>query len=98
MQCANPMCDAETLYFRSGSLHTIDYFGDAEVGNAEIKQRIIWLCGECSARFAVEVWRPPGQQLRSQLVGVSGFGRGHAAQCFRQRDAPHETIPREFAV
>jgi len=79
MQCANPMCDVETLYFRSGSLHTIDYFEHAESGDPDVKQRIIWLCGECSRRFAVEVWRPPGQQLRSQLVGVTGFGHGHAA-------------------
>ena len=76
MQCANPMCDAETLYFRSGSLHTIDYFGHAETGDGEIKQRIIWLCGECSRRFAVEVWRPPGQQLRSQLVALHTVGGG----------------------
>jgi hypothetical protein len=79
MQCANPMCDVETLYFRSGSLHTIDYCDHAEAGDPDVKRRIIWLCGECSARFAVEVWRPPGQQLRSQLVNVSGFGREHAA-------------------
>lgn len=70
MQCANPMCDVETLYFRCGSLHTIDYFERSEAGDLDVKRRIIWLCGECSPRFAVEVWRPPGQQLRSQLVAM----------------------------
>ena len=79
MQCANPMCDAQSLYFRSGSLHTIDFFGGSEPEAQEIKQRIIWLCEECSRRFAVEVWRPPGQQLRSQLVGIACGGRGNAA-------------------
>ena len=79
MRCANPMCDAESLYFRSGSLHTIDFFAGGEPEALEIKQRIIWLCGECSGRFTVEVWRPPGQQLRSQLVGIAFGGWGNAA-------------------
>jgi hypothetical protein len=79
MRCANPMCDAESLYFRSGSLHTIDFFAGGEPEGREIKQRIIWLCGECSRRFAVEVWRPPGQQLRSQLVTMAAGMEGTAA-------------------
>lgn len=35
MQCANPVCQVESLYFRSGSLHTIDRFDRSGVRGRE---------------------------------------------------------------
>jgi transposase-like protein len=64
MQCANPLCNVESMYFRSGSLHCIDCSEENRTkGNGE-QRRLIWLCRECSTRLTVETWRPPGQQMR----------------------------------
>jgi hypothetical protein len=62
MKCANPHCRTETLYLRSGTLHSIDCV-EGE-GEDAISRRIIWLCELCSQVIAVEPWRAPGEQLR----------------------------------
>ena len=70
MRCANPGCQAEALYFRSGSLHWID--NQAQMGGTPQRRttRLIWLCAECSKTFVVQTWRPAGQQLRRSQSGV----------------------------
>jgi hypothetical protein len=66
MKCANPGCTAETLYFRSGSLPIMDRLEHGERGDSKTMRRIVWLCGECSAKLVVELWRAPGAQLQSR--------------------------------
>lgn len=63
MRCANPICNAEALYFRSGSLHWVDattFYGEEQMP----RMQMIWLCAECSRFYVVETWRPAGQQVR----------------------------------
>ena len=65
MKCANPACSVETLYLRSGGIYAVDLLGGAAAGECQIiLRRVIWLCDTCSGQFAVETWRPPGEQLR----------------------------------
>ena len=72
MKCANPNCDSEGLYLRSGSLHTLDFeiADSTESGSEAIGRKIVWLCGKCTNHFEVQPWRPPGQQLQPRN-GVS---------------------------
>jgi hypothetical protein len=80
MQCANPLCQAESLYFRSGTLHCIDSFEPVEPGFPGEHRQLIWLCAECSRSLVVETWRPPGQQLRSSPATIASRDRRHAAE------------------
>ena len=76
MKCANPTCKAESKYFRSGSLHCIDC-GEASLSKARGEcRRLIWLCRDCSDRWAVETWRPAGQQMRPRHLAHAGESRG----------------------
>jgi hypothetical protein len=66
MRCANPACSAEELYLRSGGIYHVDFpdaAGDAGEGRI-MQRRVIWLCDTCTGMFAVETWRPPGEQMR----------------------------------
>jgi hypothetical protein len=66
MNCANSACGAETLYLRSGRVYAVDFLdGAGNAGECQIIQRrVIWLCDTCTGHFAVETWRPPGEQMR----------------------------------
>lgn len=65
VKCVNPACTAETLYLRSGGIYAVDFLDGAAAGGCQIiLRRVIWLCDACSRQFAVETWRPPGQQVR----------------------------------
>jgi hypothetical protein len=66
MTCANPSCGAQTLYLRSGAIFAVDFPGSCgDAGECQIIQRrVIWLCDACIPHFAVETWRPPGEQVR----------------------------------
>ncbi len=64
MRCANPDCDAEALYFRSGSLHWMNNPPRPDVSPARPETSLVWLCAECSKTLVVETWRPAGEQLR----------------------------------
>ncbi len=66
MTCANPACTAQELYLRSGGIYAVDFLdGSRETGECQIIQRrVIWLCDACTGMFAVETWRPPGEQVR----------------------------------
>jgi hypothetical protein len=86
MQCANPGCKVETLYFRSGSLHWVD---------RDAKRRVtvpIWLCERCTRSFVVEPWRPAGQQLRRRGVVVAIHPGANRSEL------PASTIPEEECV
>lgn len=67
MKCANRLCSAESLYFRSGSLHAVDCIATGEMtdGAPILRQKVIWLCENCSHLFTIDTWRPPGQQLHA---------------------------------
>lgn len=71
MRCANPECDAEVMFLRTGSLHIIDVPYNGE--DAGPCRRIIWLCDSCTVLLVVEPWRPPGQQLRPRRQGRVRF-------------------------
>lgn len=69
MHCANPACQVEALYLRSGSIYCIDREGSRPDGDWSSKQgqrQLIWLCNDCSPLCVVETWRQPGEQLRWQ--------------------------------
>jgi hypothetical protein len=68
MKCANWLCSAESLYFRSGSLHAVDCIAGEEQAEGEpiLRQKVIWLCENCSGLFTIDTWRPPGEQLHAQ--------------------------------
>jgi hypothetical protein len=64
MRCGNPLCRAEGMYFRNGSLRCVDC-AERSPGNANVVRRqVIWLCQRCSDDLTVETWRPPGEQIR----------------------------------
>ena len=77
MKCANPACDAQSLYLRSGAIYHVDFLGGSgNTGECQIIQRrVIWLCDACTRLFAVETWRPPGEQVRPSRSHDIGFPR-----------------------
>ena len=88
MQCANPSCQAESVYFRSGSLHWVDdpvTSGSAKMGG---QLHLIWLCAECSNSYEVQIWRPAGEQIRQRC--------GHVISIDRQRVT--EKSPKESQI
>jgi hypothetical protein len=75
MRCANPGCQTETLYFRSGSLHWIDTPPPLEGMPRRRGTRLIWLCAVCSKNLVVQTWRPAGQQVRCRRGEVIAIDR-----------------------
>lgn len=90
MRCANPGCQAEVLYFRSGSLHWIDKPSQLAGAPQRRATRLIWLCAECSRKLVVQTWRPAGQQLRQSC--------GTVVSIDRDRRRPPVTAVREHPV
>ena len=88
MKCANPHCNAEGMYLRSGSLHVLDFVpaGDQASNDNAISRRIVWLCGKCTTEFEIETWRPPGEQLRPRN-GEADSIRGVALPRIKMRRA-----------
>ena len=84
MQCENPLCNVESMYFRSGSLHCIDRCGPVGMMAHGDQRRVIWLCEDCSMHFTVETWRPPGQQLQESRLRIASVP-GHRAYDMRPR-------------
>ena len=82
MTCANPACRAETLYLRSGRIYHVDVLDAAgNTGEGQIIQRrVIWLCDACAGSFAVETWRPPGEQVRPSRSYPPAFPRARGRQ------------------
>lgn len=78
MRCANPECQAETLYFRSGSLYWVDNPQQSTGVQFCRATLLIWLCAQCSRKLVVETWRPVGQQLRRVGGEVIAIDRDRA--------------------
>lgn len=71
MTCANRACQAETLYFRKGSLHWIDR-EDSDQRNPCLREtRPVWLCEECSRKFVIQLWRAPGFQIQPRRPALN---------------------------
>lgn len=75
MRCANPGCQVEVLYFRSGSLHWIDTPAQLDGSPPRRAIRLIWLCAVCSRSLVVETWRPAGEQIRCRPENVIPIDR-----------------------
>jgi hypothetical protein len=77
MTCANPACGTESLYLRSGGIYAVDFLGNSGIaGECQIiHRRVIWLCDACTPLFAVETWRPPGEQMRPSRSHRATFPR-----------------------
>lgn len=60
LECVIPKCPGREKFLRSGTLHLADVVRE----DGSIAQKIIWLCDECTQRYTVQTWRPPGEQIR----------------------------------
>ena len=69
MQCANPQCSKELLYFREGRLELLeldsyaqDQFrpDDGAFAIRSLPRRFFWLCGDCATTYTVKRWTPSG--------------------------------------
>jgi hypothetical protein len=79
MTCANRACQAETLYFRKGSLHWIDREDSRQRNPCLRETRPVWLCEECSKNFVIQLWRAPGFQIQPRRrVGPSPHAQASA--------------------
>ena len=67
LECAIPKCSGREKFLRSGTLH----LADVVQGDGSIAQKMIWLCEECTQRYTVQTWRPPGEQIHPRTQ--SGF-------------------------
>lgn len=78
MRCANPACNAETLYYRGGSLYWVSSADEnATRANGERHDKLIWLCPRCSMEMVVETRRPAGQQIRPKNENGAVRQAGH---------------------
>jgi hypothetical protein len=82
MQCANPQCSKELLYFREGRLelfdlesHAGDQFpqDDGAFAIKSLPSKFFWLCGECAKTHIVKRWTSSGLVLvlRNQNIDDS---------------------------
>jgi hypothetical protein len=73
MKCFNPDCGNEELYFRGGTLHFVDRVMPSTVAGEH--RQVVWLCPRCSPRFAIQTWRPAGEQFirRERSVAKSAL-------------------------
>jgi hypothetical protein len=72
MQCANPPCSKELLYFREGRIellelesHADDQFRPDEGAFAmkSLPSKYFWLCGECAEIYILKQWTTSGLVL-----------------------------------
>lgn len=96
MKCENLFCNAECLYFRSGSLHWIDKpMGRERVLTgqpASSLRRLVWLCSACSQNCEVQSWRPAGEQIRERKDGE------YARNVIRYRSLDRRTVSRSVVL
>lgn len=63
LECAIPNCCGHDKFLRSGTLHLADIVQK----DGSVAQKMIWLCDECTQRYTVQTWRPPGEQIRPRI-------------------------------
>ena len=72
MQCANPPCSRELLYFREGRIellelqsHADDQFrpDDGAFAMNSLPSKYFWLCGECAEIYILKRWTTSGLVL-----------------------------------
>jgi hypothetical protein len=72
MQCANPPCSRELLYFREGRIellelesHADDQFrpDDGPFAMKPLPSKYFWLCGECAEIYILKRWTTSGLVL-----------------------------------
>lgn len=63
LECTIPKCSGRERFLRSGTLHLVDVVRE----DGSIAKRMIWLCDECTSRYSVQTWRPPGEQIRLRI-------------------------------
>jgi hypothetical protein len=77
MQCANPQCFKELVYFREGRLELLELESRSHQGRPSddggfptksLPSRFFWLCGECAKAHSIKRWTPSGLVLESHTV------------------------------
>ena len=72
MQCANPQCSKESLYFREGRIellelqsHADDQFrpDDGAFAMNSLPSKYFWLCRECAEIYILKRWTTSGLVL-----------------------------------
>ena len=82
MQCANPRCSKELLYFREGRLELLELEShsdhrfkpdDGAFAMRPSRSKFFWLCGECTKTLIVKRWTISGLVvvLRNQKTAGS---------------------------
>jgi hypothetical protein len=81
MQCANPQCSRELLYFREGTLELLELESESDSDGRvrpddsafamnSLPSKFFWLCGQCAKTHVVKRWTTSGLvlALRSQTT------------------------------
>jgi hypothetical protein len=72
MQCANPQCSKELLYFREGRIQFLDLESqsddqlrpdDGAFAMKSLPSKFFWLCGECAKTHEIKRWTTSGLVL-----------------------------------
>jgi len=81
MQCANPQCSKELVYFREGRLELLELEVDSDdqvrpdYGQFAMRllpRRFFWLCGECAKTYIVKRWTHSGPVLMFSKRHLAG--------------------------
>jgi hypothetical protein len=72
MQCANPQCSRELLYFREGALELLELESDSDgrvrpddsaYAMNSLPCKFFWLCGQCTKTHVLKRWTTSGLVL-----------------------------------
>lgn len=87
MQCANPQCSKELLYFREGTLELLELESRSDeqlrpdngaFATSSSPSKFFWLCGECTKTHIVKRWTSAGLVLVLRNQNTAG-SRPHLA-------------------
>jgi len=72
MQCANPQCSKELVYFREGRLELLELELDSDesvrpddsaFAMRSLPRKSFWLCGDCAKTHIIKRWTSSGSVL-----------------------------------
>jgi hypothetical protein len=72
MQCVNPQCSKDLLYFREGRLELLELESDSDeqvrpddsaFAMRSLPRKFFWLCGECAKTYIIKRWTSSGSVL-----------------------------------